>query len=196
MLRIGVIGQSGEISKEMTDISEEIGKEIATRQAVLLTGGTNGVMEAASKGAKMAGGLVVGILPGDKVDVANDYVDIPITTGFGFDFRSMVLVHSSDAIIMIGGGVGTLVELSESYMLHKPVIVVESSGGWAAKVKGMAYEGLYLDHRRENYPLQLDFAFSGKEALDIAMKRIEENRSTQKPGNKESKSSQVDNSSV
>ncbi len=175
MKRIGVIGQSGQLDREILHIAEEVGKEIASRNAVLLTGGTNGVMEAASKGAKAAGGIVVGILPGDTVDVANDYVDIPITTGFGFDYRSMVLVHSSDAIIMIGGGIGTLLELSEAYMQHRPVVVLESSGGWAARVKEIAYEGMYLDHRRENYPLQVYFSSNPKEALDIAFSRIEEN---------------------
>ena len=176
MIRIGVIGQSGQLEQEILEIAEAVGQEIASQGAVLLTGGTNGVMEAASKGAKLAGGLVIGILPGDATDVANDYVDIPITTGFGFDYRSMVLVHSSDAIIMIGGGIGTLVELSEAYMQHKPVVVVESSGGWAARVKEIAYEGLYLDHRRESYPLQVDFTSNPKEAMEIALERIEKNR--------------------
>ena len=175
MIRIGVIGQSGQLEQEILDIAEAVGREIATRGAVLLTGGTNGVMEATSKGAKTAGGLVIGILPGDTTHVANDYVDIPITTGFGFDYRSMVLVHSSDAIIMIGGGIGTLVELSEAYMQHKPVIIVESSGGWASRVKEIAYEGLYLDHRRENYPLQVDYASDPKKVMDIALARIAEN---------------------
>jgi uncharacterized protein (TIGR00725 family) len=192
MIRIGVIGQSGQLEQEILDIAEAIGKEIASRGAVLLTGGTNGVMEAASKGAKVAGGLVIGILPGDTTDVANDYVDIPITTGFGFDYRSMVLVHSSDAIIMIGGGIGTLVELSEAYMQHKPVIVVESSGGWAARVKEIAYEGLYLDHRRENYPLQVDFSSDAKEALDIAYARIEENKQKTTNGTNANKASRID----
>jgi uncharacterized protein (TIGR00725 family) len=196
MIRIGVIGQSGQLEQEILEIAEAVGQEIATHGAVLLTGGTNGIMEAASKGAKSAGGLVVGILPGDTTDVANDYVDIPITTGFGFDYRSMVLVHSSDAIIMIGGGIGTLVELSEAYMQHKPVVVVESSGGWAARVKEIAYEGQYLDHRRENYPLQVDFTSNPKEVMNIALARIEEKRRVKADspnrGDKAEKSARVD----
>ncbi|WAH36929.1 TIGR00725 family protein [Alicyclobacillus dauci] len=174
MLRIGVIGQSGKVDEETLRLAEEMGKEIASRKAIILTGGTNGVMEAASRGAKLAGGLVVGLLPGDESQVANEYVDIPITTGFGFDFRSMVLVHSSDAVVMIGGGVGTLVELSAAYMLHKPVIVLEPSSGWAKRVKDIAYEGLYLDHRRENYPHQLDFASTPKDAFDLILTRAKE----------------------
>jgi len=116
-------------------LAEEIGKEIAIRGGVLLTGGTSGVMEAVSRGAQSAQGLVVGILPGDTLEMANNYIDIPITTGLSFDYRSLILVHSSDAIIMIGGGNGTLGELSSAYLNRKPTVVVEPSGGWAAKIK-------------------------------------------------------------
>lgn len=169
MLRIGVIGQSGAVSAEVYALATEIGREIAARGAILLTGGTNGVMEAVSKGAKTAGGLVVGILPGDHLDAANSYVDIPITTGLSFDYRSLILVHSSDAIVMIGGENGTLGELSTAYLNCKPIVVIEPSGGWAARVRSVAYDGLYLDTRRT---VKLDYAGSAKEALDIIVARV------------------------
>ena len=126
-------------------------------------------MEAVSKGAKSAGGLVVGILPGDHPHKANGYVDIPITTGLSFDYRSLILVHSSDVIIMISGGNGTLGELSSAYLNGKPIIVViEASGGWAEKIREFAYEGSYLDTRKT---VKLDYANTAKECLDIALKR-------------------------
>lgn len=166
MIRVGIIGQSGEISPETGKLAEDIGREIAVRGAVLLTGGRNGVMECASRGAKSANGLVVGILPGDTLDDANSYIDIPITTGLSFDYRSLILIHSSDVVIMIGGGNGTLGELSAAYLNRKPVIVVEPSGGWASRIRTMAYEGCYLDERRN---IKLDFAGTAKEAVDIAI---------------------------
>lgn len=169
MIRIGVIGQSGEVSEEICALAEEIGREIAARGALLLTGGTNGVMEAVSRGAKQAGGLVVGILPGDTLDVANEYIDIPITTGLSFDYRSLILVHSSDALIMIAGGNGTLGELSAAYMNRKPVVVIEPSGGWAARIRTAAYEGCYLDDRKS---IKLDFVHTAQEALDIVYERV------------------------
>lgn len=169
MLRIGVIGQSGQLSEAVATLSEAVGKEIASRGAILLTGGTNGVMEAVSKGAREAGGIVVGILPGDQVEAANDYVNIPINTGLSYDYRSLILVHSSDAIIMIGGENGTLGELSIAYLNSKPIIVVEPSGGWAARVRSIAYDGSYLDTRKT---VELDFAHSAQEALDIAETRV------------------------
>lgn len=171
MLRIGVIGQSGEIPAETSLLAEELGKEIALCGALLLTGGTSGVMGAVSRGAKQANGLVVGILPGDTTDVANEYIDIPISTGLSFDYRSLILVHSSDVIIMLAGGNGTLGELSAAYLNRKPVVIVETSGGWAARVKSMAYEGCYLDERKW---VKLDYATTAKEALDIALNRVKE----------------------
>ncbi len=171
MIRIGVIGQSGEISAATCQLAKEIGREIALRGAILLTGGTSGVMEAVSCGAKQANGIVVGILPGDTIDNANDYIDIPITTGLSYDYRSLILVHSSDAIIMIAGGNGTLGELSAAYLNRKPVVVIEASGGWAAKIRGVAYDGTYLDERKW---VKIDYANTAKEALDIVVSRVQE----------------------
>jgi uncharacterized protein (TIGR00725 family) len=170
MIRIGVIGQSGEIPEATYKLAEEVGKEIAARGAILLTGGTSGVMEAVSRGAKEANGLVVGILPGDTAEDANDYIDIPITTGLSYDYRSLILVHSSDAIIMIAGANGTLGELSAAYLNRKPVVVIEASGGWAAKIRSMAYDGMYLDERKW---VKLDYADTAEEALDIVTNQIQ-----------------------
>lgn len=177
MIRIGVIGQSGEVSLEMQALAESVGKEIASRGALLISGGTSGVMEAASRGAKLAGGLVVGILPGDTADTGNEYIDIPITTGLGFDYRSLIIIHSSDAVIMVGGENGTLGELSAAYLNRKPIAVIEGSGGWAARIKTICYEGTYLDTRKS---VKLNFAQTAKEALDILLARLE---NTCKPAN-------------
>lgn len=170
MIRIGVIGQSGEIPPEIMALAESVGKEIAARGAILFTGGTSGVMEGVSKGAKSANGLVVGILPGDNRDAANDYIDIPINTGLGCDYRSLVLVHSTDAIIMIGGANGTLGELSAAYLNCKPTVVIEPSGGWAARIRSICYDGTYLDPRKS---VKLDFAHTAAEAMDILLTRVQ-----------------------
>ncbi|WP_425801378.1 TIGR00725 family protein [Desulfitobacterium sp. Sab5] len=173
MIRIGVIGQSGEIPQEMRDLAVELGKEIAQRGCVLFSGGTSGIMEYASKGAKEANGLVVGILPGDTREQGNSYIDIPITTGLSFDYRSLILVHSSDVLIMIGGGNGTLGELSAAYLNRKPVVVLEPSGGWAGKIRTVAYEEAYLDERRS---IKIDYAQTVQEALNIALSRLDEQK--------------------
>lgn len=167
--RIGVIGQSGDLPSEIQHLAYEVGKEIALKNCILFSGGTNGVMEFASRGAKEANGLVVGILPGDTLDMANSYIDIPINTGLSFDYRSLILVHSSDALIMVGGGNGTLGELSTAYLNRKPVVVLEPSGGWASKVRTITYEEAYLDIRRTT---KLDYAQTPQEAVQIALARI------------------------
>ena len=172
MIRIGVIGQSGDISLETQRLAEETGREIALRGAVLLTGGTNGVMECVSRGAKTENGLVVGILPGDTLDMANAYIDIPITTGLSFDYRSLILVHSSDCLIMIGGGNGTLGEVSAAYLNRKPVVILEPSGGWAGKMRASIYEGSYLDERKS---IAFEYAQTAREAVDLALARAIEN---------------------
>ena len=172
MLRIGVIGQSGDIPEEMKLLSEDVGKEIALKGAILMTGGTSGVMESCSKGAKEMKGLVVGFLAGDTLKMANKYIDIPITTGLPFDYRSSVMIHSSDAVIMVGGGNGTLGELSCAYLNLKPIVIVETSGGWAAKVKQFACDGMYMDERKN---VKLDFCCDAKAAVEVAIKRAIEN---------------------
>ncbi|WP_243291666.1 TIGR00725 family protein [Bacillus sp. FJAT-47783] len=169
MKRIAVIGQSGHIPAEVCSLAEEVGAEIGKQGAVLLSGGGSGVMEAASKGAKEAGGLVIGILAGDETNVANDYIDIPITTGLHVDYRGLVLVHSADALIMIRGGNGTLGELSAAYTNKKPVIVIETSGGWATKVKEVAFEGCFLDERKT---VELQYANTAKTAVQMAFAAI------------------------
>src|SRR5260370_2982729 len=116
---------------------EEVGKLLAERGAVVVPGGLSGVMEAVSRGAKQAGGLVIGILPGfDKRD-ANDFVDIAITTGMGW-MRNTLTVRAADAVIMISGGIGTLNELTVAYEL-KPTVILEGSGGWSSRIREIAY---------------------------------------------------------
>lgn len=164
-LRIGVIGQSGEISEKMYQLALEIGREIGRRQAILLSGGRDGVMEAVSKGASSVGGTTVGILPGNKRGLGNPHLDIPLTTGLDFDYRSNILVHSSDVIIMLGGGNGTLGELSLSYLNRRPIVVVEGSGGWSDRIRDLAYEGKYLDQRST---IEIKYASEAGEAVELA----------------------------
>ncbi len=79
---IGIIGAAN-ASEEEKKISEEVGVLIARRKCFLLCGGMGGVMEAACRGAKSAGGTTIGILPGTKPSCVNSFVDIPIVTGMG-----------------------------------------------------------------------------------------------------------------
>jgi len=121
-------------------MAEEVGRLVALRGCVLVTGGRGGVMEAACRGAKGAGGLTVGILPGESRDEANPYVDIAIPTGLG-NARNALTVLAGDAVIVVGGGAGTLSEVGLALAYGKPVVALRTSGGVAELVAGRRIGG-------------------------------------------------------
>ncbi len=121
---ISVIG-AGTCSEDIYKTAEDIGRRIAQKGAVLVTGGLGGVMEAASKGARESGGTVVGILPGFSKDEANQFVEIPITTGLSHA-RNIIVVRSADAVIAVSGEYGTLSEIAVALKLGKPVIGINT----------------------------------------------------------------------
>ena len=120
---VGVIGGSS-VSKEIYNISYNTGRLIGERKYVLLTGGLSGVMEAASKGAKEEGGLVVGILPGGSRDTANRWVDIPIVTGMSHA-RNVIIALTADILIAIDGKVGTQSEIAFGNIYNKNIIGIK-----------------------------------------------------------------------
>ncbi len=109
-LVIGVIGASS-CDEFLGSVAEKTGRLIAENGWILITGGMGGVMEYASKGAKSKNGLVVGIIPSDKKDDGNPYMDIKIITGMN-EARNQIIVLSADFLIAIGGGYGTLSEIA------------------------------------------------------------------------------------
>lgn len=123
--RVGVIG-SARCSREVYQLAERVGEGIARRGAIVICGGLGGVMEGACKGAKAAGGTTVGILPGVRSADANAYVDIPIVTGLSLA-RNLLLVRSSQSLIAIEGGYGTLSEIAFALQLSVPVIGLKST---------------------------------------------------------------------
>ena len=88
---------------------------------MVLTGGRGGVMAAASRGAAQAGGLVVGILPGDDVGQANPWVALPIVTGMG-EARNAILMRTAQAVIAVGGEYGTLSEIAFALKFGRLVV--------------------------------------------------------------------------
>jgi uncharacterized protein (TIGR00725 family) len=120
---VGVIGGSS-VSKEIYNTSYNTGRLIGERKYVLLTGGLSGVMEAASKGAKEEGGLVVGILPGGSRDTANRWVDIPIVTGMSHA-RNVIIALTADILIAIDGKVGTQSEIAFGNIYNKKIIGIK-----------------------------------------------------------------------
>lgn len=120
---VGVIGGS-KISKDIYELAFKMGKLIGERNYVLITGGLGGVMEAASKGAKEKGGLVVGILPGNSRFKANKWVDVPIVTGMSHA-RNVIIAQSADILIAIDGAVGTQSEIAFGHIYKKKIIGIK-----------------------------------------------------------------------
>lgn len=121
---IGVIG-GRECSPEEAKLAKEVGRLIAEKKAILICGGLGGVMEAAARGAFLAGGLTIGILPGKNRQEANPYIKLPIVTNMGAA-RNLIIVLSSQAVIAIGGGYGTLSEIAFALQYGVPVIALNS----------------------------------------------------------------------
>jgi len=122
--KISVIGSSS-CDKSEHDAAFLIGKEIASRGAILICGGLGGVMEAAAKGAKEAAGITIGVLPGDDPKDANPFIDIPIATGLG-ESRNVIIAQTSDAVIAVGGALGTLSEIAFALKKNIPVIGINT----------------------------------------------------------------------
>ncbi len=121
---IAVIGASQASPKEIS-VAEEVGRELAKNEVVLVCGGLGGVMEAACRGASSEGGLTIGILPGENRQEANRYVQIPIVTGIGYA-RNVAVVKSAQAVIAIGGSYGTLSEIGHALQNSIPVIGLDT----------------------------------------------------------------------
>ena len=119
-VHIAVSG-GGEAGEEACRVAEDLGRELARRGAVVVTGGLAGAMEAASRGAKSEHGTTIGILPGDDRDDANPWVDVAVPTGLG-EGRNVVLVRTVDAVVAVAGEFGTLSEIALALRAGKPVV--------------------------------------------------------------------------
>jgi uncharacterized protein (TIGR00725 family) len=124
---VGVMGPGEAAGQEDMELAYELGGLIAREGWVLLTGGwRSGVMDAASRGAKGAGGLVVGVLPTPDSEGMSDAVDIPILTGMR-EARNLINVLSSRVLFFVGMSAGTASELALALKTGRPVILVRPS---------------------------------------------------------------------
>jgi uncharacterized protein (TIGR00725 family) len=120
---IGVMG-GGTADERVLDDARRVGRLIAENGWVLLNGGRNaGVMAASARGAAEAGGLVVGVLPDRDWECIAPDVDVPVLTGMG-DARNAVNVLSSRVVVALPGGAGTLSEIALALKSGRPVITV------------------------------------------------------------------------
>lgn len=161
LIQVLVIGSDGDHCPPATyDAAKEVGAQIAARSAITVTGGLGGVMEAACRGAKEKGGMVVGIIPNEDMSYANPYCDIIIPTGIGFA-RNFITAYSADVAIVVGGGAGTYIEACVAYQKGKPIVALTGTGGTADKIADT-----FLDDRKT---VKVISASSPKDAVDQAL---------------------------
>lgn len=151
-LQIGVIGTFADrdVSSELMDIANKVGKEIAKSGHILFFGPEldgNSISTQAALGAKSENGETVGILYGSKGKLYSpESADVVIWTGTERGGpRESILALSCDGVIAISGGSGTMTEMLIAYMNNKPIVVIEGTGGWADKMANK-----FFDHRERS----------------------------------------------
>lgn len=172
-IQIGVMGSAADLnySKKIEKIAQEVGRLIAESGNVTVYGAEkdyDSLSTAASRGAKSAGGLTVGITYGKGKDIWDKKGDTDIIICTGIDRgggREFVLVNSCDAIIIISGGSGTLTEAAIAYQSGIPIVAIAKTGGWADKLAGT-----YIDKRNR---LKVVSVKNPKEAVKKAIKLAE-----------------------
>ena len=132
--------------------AELVGRLLAERGCVVVTGGLAEVMAAAARGAKSAGGTTIGILPGESLDDRNEWIDHAVATGIGHA-RNLAVVASGQVVIAVGGSWGTLAEIAFARRLGRPVVILEP--GWQVEGEG------------------IERAASAPEAVELALARVE-----------------------
>jgi len=128
----------GETLTTSSDEAMELGREIARRGHIVTTGATVGLPEAAARGAKEAGGMVVGFSPAGsmrehlrKYRLPYEHYDFINFTGLEYVGRDLYLIQSSDAIVTVGGRFGSLHEFTSALESNKPCGILVGSGGTA-----------------------------------------------------------------
>ncbi|MDP2656600.1 MAG: hypothetical protein Q8P11_03510 [bacterium] len=126
------------VESSMIEKAKEVGQQIAMHNGVLVTGATTGIPYAAAIGAKEIGGISIGFSPAatelshvKKYQLPVDMFDLIIYTGFEYSGRNLILTRSSDAVIIIGGRIGTMNEFTIAFEDKKPIGVLEGLGGTA-----------------------------------------------------------------
>lgn len=149
---VAVVG-GGAVEIDVERVAEEVGRLLAGRGAIVLTGGLGGVMAAACRGAKSAGGTTIGLLPGDDRADANEWVEVAVATGLG-EARNALVARAADALIAVGGEFGTLSEIALALKLGRTVVGIDT---WEIRRDGVSADPI-LRARDAAHAVELVFA--------------------------------------
>lgn len=177
--KIAIVGaaDTGHCDDRALEKAEELGRRIAEHNMVLITGATTGVPYWAAKGAKQAGGIVVGFSPAaskeehtEDYGLPLDYYDFITYTGLDYSGRNLMIVRSADALIVVCGRMGTLNAFTNAFEDKKPQGVLAGSGG-AADVVGSIIESMHKEGSEE-----VIFESEPEQLLEKLIKRTEDNK--------------------
>jgi uncharacterized protein (TIGR00725 family) len=153
-------------------LAERLGEALVDAGFRVLTGGLDGIMEAASRGAARSrahgAASVIGLLPGHDPADANPWVDVSLATGLGH-LRNPVVAHAS-AVVAIGGGAGTLSELAFAWIFRRLVIAFRVPG-WSGRLAGTR-----IDDRVRFRSIPEDQVFgvdTAEEAVEVLRLRLD-----------------------
>ena len=138
----GVVG-GAQVTPEIYETARQVGQLLARLGCTVICGGMSGVMEGAARGAREAGGEVIGILPGPDTSEANRFVTHPVATNMGHA-RNAIIAHSANFLVAIDGETGTLSEIAFALKLGKRVF---SLGSW--EIAGVEQMETVADLERE-----------------------------------------------
>ena len=165
--------ETGHCALGVLEKAEQLGEEIAKKGLVLVTGATTGIPYWSAKGAKKAGGLVIGFSPAaseaahiKSYRLPVDYHDAIVFTGFDYSGRNLLLTRAADAVIVICGRMGTLNEFTIAFEDKKPIGVLEGTGGTTEWIKDL----IAKSHRG---PGKVVFSSDYKELLKMVIELIE-----------------------
>jgi len=134
-LCISGAAETGHCGPHVLELTKQLGHEVASRGAVLVTGATTGAPYWAAIGAKEAGGFVIGLSPAvseiehiKKYKLPVDYHDIIVYTGFGYSGRNLFLTRTADGVLVTCGRMGTINEFTIAFEDEKPIGILTSAG--------------------------------------------------------------------
>jgi uncharacterized protein (TIGR00725 family) len=121
---VAVCGPADATDEEQS-LAEVVGRRLAENGAVVVCGGLGGVMDSAARGARVAGGVAIGILPGESRAGSSPHLAAAIPTGMG-EARNALIVRAADAVIAIAGEFGTLSEIALALKMGRPVVGLQT----------------------------------------------------------------------
>lgn len=148
-MRVGILGSNQATGNQTQfEFAEKLGKSLIDNGFSIINGGMAGTMEAAARGAKSSNNYspdkMIAILPVTDKKLGNPHSGVIIVTDMG-TARNRLIVINSDAVIAIGGGAGTLNEITLAWEMLKPIGCYVGGAGWSEKMAGKSIDSRRTD---------------------------------------------------